>query len=60
MTGNYDVLHAKTATPFQEKFTPGDLAEMFKGFVEQKIDIATVAGMDPIEDAPSKRSRTAS
>lgn len=54
LTGNYDVLHAKTATPFQEKFAPADLAEMFKGFADQKISIAAIAGLDPIEDAPSK------
>jgi hypothetical protein len=53
MTGNYDVLHKKSAAPFQQKFSPADLAEMFKGFGEQEIDIATVAGMDPIEDTPT-------
>ena len=52
LTGNYDVLLAKTAAPFRQKFTSADLTEMFKGFVEQKIDIATVAGMDPIDDVP--------
>ena len=25
---------------------------MFKGFGEQEIDIATIAGMDPIDDVP--------
>ena len=53
VTGNYDVMHAKTGVPFQQKFTAADLAEMFKGFGEQKVDISPVAGMDPIEAAPA-------
>jgi hypothetical protein len=54
VTGNYDVMRLRTAKPFQDKFTAADLHEMFKGFGEQEIDIGTVAGMDPIEDAPAK------
>jgi len=46
------VLHKKTAAPFEEKFAPADLAEMFKSFPENKIDISPIAGMDPIEDNP--------
>lgn len=54
LTGNFEVLHAKTATPFQQKFSTDDLAEMFKGFVAEEISIAPVAGMDFVEDAPGK------
>ena len=54
MTGNYDVMRLRTAKPFQDKFSSDDLHEMFKGFGEQDIDISTVAGMDLVEDAPSK------
>jgi hypothetical protein len=54
MTGNYEVMRLRAAKPFEDKFTAADLHEMFKGFGEQEINIATVAGMDIIEDAPSK------
>lgn len=52
LTGIYDVLQKKTATPFQEQFTPVDLAGLFKGFVEQEIDIAPIVAMDPIDNVP--------
>jgi hypothetical protein len=54
MTGNYEVMRLRAAKPFEDKFTAADLHEMFKGFGEQEINIATVAGMDIIEDAPSQ------
>lgn len=53
MTGNYAVMHARTAAPFREQFPPARIAEMFKSFGEQDVDIGPVAGMDPIEDTPA-------
>ena len=54
MTGNYEVMRLRTAKPFQDKFTPEDLLGMFKSFGDQDVDIATVAGMDIVEDAAAK------
>lgn len=48
-TGIYDVLRAKSATPFQEAYTAEQLAETFKIFREQEIDLLVVAAMDPVE-----------
>jgi hypothetical protein len=55
-TGEYDVLHAKSAKPFQETFTTEQIAEMFKAFREQEIDFFMVTGMDYVEDAPPEVS----
>lgn len=49
VTGIYDVLRAKSATPFQDAYTAEQLAETFKVFREQEIDLMVVAAMDPVE-----------
>lgn len=49
-TGIYDVLRAKSASPFQETYTTEQLSEIFKVFRDQDIDLVAVAAMQPIED----------
>lgn len=39
LTGNYEVLHAKLAKPFRDKFSSEKLKQAFKAFVDQKIDL---------------------
>ncbi len=39
LTGNYAVFHAKLAKPFRDQFGPDRIAEGFKGFREQNVDI---------------------
>ncbi|WP_409723364.1 hypothetical protein [Pseudorhodoplanes sp.] len=48
LTQNYDVLHARLSKQFRDQFPPERLKEVFKPFVEQKIDIETIAVKVPI------------
>lgn len=50
-TGIYDVLRARAASPFQETYTPEQLADIFQVFRDQDIDLIAVAAMQPVEDA---------
>lgn len=43
VTQNYSVLHAKLSKQFRDQFSPERLKEVFKPFVEQKIDIDLIA-----------------
>ena len=40
LTGNYTVLHAKAAKPFRDQFSPDKFKEIFKGFVDNHVDIS--------------------
>jgi hypothetical protein len=48
VTQNYSVLHAKLSKQFRDQFSPERLKEVFKPFVEQKIDIDLIAAKAPI------------
>jgi hypothetical protein len=48
LTGNYAVLNAKAAKIFRSEFSPERLKEVFKGFVEKKIDLSIVAIKAPV------------
>jgi hypothetical protein len=48
VTQNYSVLHSKLSKPFRDQFPPERLKEVFKPFVEQKIDIDLIAARTPI------------
>jgi hypothetical protein len=48
VTQNYSVLHAKLSKQFREQFPPERLKEVFKPFVEQKIDFDIIAAKIPI------------
>jgi hypothetical protein len=39
VTGNYDVLHAKLAKPFRDRFSPADLKQSFESFAGRHIDL---------------------
>ena len=48
VTGNYLVLHAKTAKPFRDQFTPARIKEIFKEFAEKHIDFDIIAAKTPV------------
>jgi hypothetical protein len=48
VTGNYSVLHAKSAKPFRDQFTPARLKETFKEFAEKHIDFDIIAAKTPL------------
>lgn len=48
ITGNYEVMHARSARQLQAKFTPAQLKEAFKAFNEQQIDIMPVLNLKPV------------
>lgn len=48
VTQNYSVLHAKLSKQFRDQFSPERLKEVFKPFVDQKIDIDLIAAKPPI------------
>jgi hypothetical protein len=48
VTGNYEVFHAKLSKPFRDQFSSDKLAEVFKGFRDQHIDIDLIAAKAPI------------
>jgi hypothetical protein len=48
VTQNYSVLHSKLSKQFRDQFSPERLKEVFKPFVEQKIDIDLIAAKPPI------------
>ena len=54
ITANYAVLHAKTAKPFREQFSPERLKQVFKGFSDQKVDWGMIATMTPVATSESK------
>jgi hypothetical protein len=49
VTQNYNVLHAKLSKQFRDQFSPERLKEVFKPFVDQKIDIDIIAAKAPIQ-----------
>jgi hypothetical protein len=48
LTGNYSVFHARLSKPFRDQYPPERLAEGFKGFRDQKIDLDLIAVKQPI------------
>ncbi|HWV42370.1 hypothetical protein [Pseudorhodoplanes sp.] len=54
VTENYSVLHAKLSKQFREQFPPERLKQVFKPFVEQKIDIEQIASKSPIPGKPAE------
>lgn len=53
VTQNYGVLHAKLSKQFRDQFSPERLKEVFKPFVDQKIDIDLIAAKEPIPGKPA-------
>jgi len=50
LTGDYSVLRAKSSKPFRDQFDEAKLKEIFKDFVEKKVDISVVAVKPAIPD----------
>jgi len=50
VTGNYTVFHAKLSKPFRDKYSPEQLAEIFKSFADKHVDYDIVAAFTPIYD----------
>jgi hypothetical protein len=53
-TGNFDVLYAKTAAPFQKEFAAADLAAGFKEFIDEGVTFLAFVGAEHIDDAPAE------
>lgn len=51
LTGDYSVLRAKSSKPFRDQFDEEKLKEIFKEFVEKKVDLSVVAIKPAIPDA---------
>ncbi len=48
ITGDYSVFHAKLSKPFRDQYPPEKLAEGFKGFRDQKIELDLIAAKQPV------------
>jgi len=51
-TGNFEVLHARLAKPLRDKFTPEQLAKIFKEFAEKDAELYVVTTYKPTYDPP--------
>jgi len=53
LTNNYSVFHARLSKPFRDKYSPAQIAEGFKIFRDQNLDLDFIAAMQPVplEDA---------
>ena len=51
LTGNYDVMHARMAKPFREKFGADVLKQAFKAFAGKHIDIIAAKPIVAISEA---------
>lgn len=54
VTGNYTVMHARLSKAFRDQFSPQRLAEGFKAFRDQKVDIAPIVIKPPVASEPSR------
>lgn len=51
LTGNYDVMHARMAKQFREKFTASSLKQAFTAFAGKHIDIVAAKPIVPASQA---------
>jgi hypothetical protein len=54
LTGNYAVMHAKMSEPFRAQFSPERLAEIFKGFRDQHVNLGAIVAKSPIFTEPAQ------
>jgi len=47
-TGNFAVLRARSALAFRKAFSAAKLRRQFAGFVKQRVDLSTIAGLAPV------------
>lgn len=58
VTGRYEVLHARLHPEFQKAFSPGRLADGFKPFRDQRIDLGLIVIYKPVvTEGPSVDAR---
>lgn len=50
LTKNYNVLHARMAKPFREQFTAARMQQVFKGFSDKGINLASFVVLAPVVD----------
>jgi len=48
MARDYTVMHRLSSKPFRDTFTPVQLADIFKSFADQELDIAPIVMLDPV------------
>jgi hypothetical protein len=51
-TGNFEVLHARLAKPLRDKFTPEQLAKIFKEFADKDAELYVITTYKPVYDPP--------
>jgi hypothetical protein len=54
LTGNYSVFHARLSKPFRDQYPPEKIAEGFKVFRDQKVDMDLIAVKQPIPVGEAK------
>jgi hypothetical protein len=52
---DFTSFHAGLARPMREKFTPQQLREVFKTFVDQKIDLTPIGAVEPVFESREAR-----
>ena len=52
LTGNFAVLHARLAKPLRDKYSPEQLAKIFKEFAEKKAEFYVITTYKPTYDPP--------
>src|SRR5476649_55248 len=52
VTGNFAVLHARLAKPLRDKYSPEQLAKIFKEFAEKKAEFYVITTYKPTYDPP--------
>jgi hypothetical protein len=52
LTGNFAVLHARLAKPLRDKFSPEQLAKIFKEFADQGTEFYVVTAYKPTYGPP--------
>ena len=52
VTGNFAVLHARLAKPLRDKYSPDQLAQIFKEFAEKKAEFYVITTYKPTYDPP--------
>src|SRR5471030_2544119 len=50
VTGNFAVLHARLAKPLRDKFSPEQLAKIFKEFAEKQAEFYVITTYKPAYD----------
>jgi hypothetical protein len=52
--------HAQISRTWQEQIAPQKLREIFAAFIDQRIDISSIKGVEPILTEPPRSTRTES